>query len=104
MSLNVVKKDGTKQRFDREKLFRGVKKALDKRGFEKDGVNDVVDRVEMKIYKFTKDSDVTSKKIGEIVMAELKRADRVAYMRFAAVYKEFETLDDFEKEILELKK
>jgi transcriptional repressor NrdR len=104
MNLNVVKKNGVRQKFDREKLHAGVFKVMEKRGFESEEIDDVVDSIEMKIYKISKDGDIQSKKIGDLVMAQLKRVDKVAYMRFAAVYKEFETLDDFEEEIRGLKK
>jgi len=104
MNLNVIKKDGSKQKFDRDKLSRGIFKALEKRGFESDEIGSVVDKVEMRVYKVSRGDDVESKKIGEIVMAELKKVDKVAYMRFAAVYKEFESIDDFEKEIRGLSK
>ncbi len=103
MNLNVIKKNGSKQKFERDKLFDGVSKALEKRGFESDEIESVVDKIEMKIYKMSKGDDIATKKIGEAVMAQLKKVDKIAYMRFAAVYKEFDTLDDFEEEIGGLK-
>ncbi len=104
MNLSVVKKGGAKQKFDREKLHVGVFKVMEKRGFDSDEIDNVVDSIEMKIYKISKGGDITSKKIGDLVMTHLKKVDPVAYMRFAAVYKEFETLNDFEEEIRGLKK
>ncbi len=103
MNLSVLKKDGSKEKFDRKKLHGGVFKCLEKRKFEEDEIDNIVDKIEAKIYKMTKDKDIESKKIGEIVMSELKKVDKVAYMRFAAVYKGFDTLDDFENELKEIK-
>lgn len=103
MNLYVLKKDGSKEKFDGKKLYSGISKCLEKRKFEDEEVSNIVDKIESKIYKFAKDKDIESKKIGEIVMSELKKIDKVAYLRFSAVYKGFESLEDFEKELEELK-
>ena len=103
MNLSVIKKDGSKEKFDRKKLFSGVFKCLEKREFNEDEIEDIVNKIEAKIYKFAKDKDIETKKIGQIVMTELKKFDKIAYMRFAAVYKGFDTLEDFQKELEEIK-
>lgn len=102
INLSVLKKDGSKEKFNRAKLESGVFKCLEKRNFDQDGIENIIDKIESKIYKFAKDKDIESRKIGELVMSELKKVDKVAYMRFAAVYKGFKTLTDFENELKEL--
>jgi transcriptional repressor NrdR len=103
MNLYVLKKDGSKEKFNREKLKSGVFKCLEKRNFNSDEIENILNKIEAKIYKYAKDKDIETKKIGEIVMSELKKVDKVSYIRFAAVYKGFDTLDDFEAELKEIK-
>lgn len=103
LGLWVIKKDNQKQKFNHEKIRAGIKKVTEKRNFNEDEIDNLVDKIITRVYRFAKDKDIDSKKIGEIVMAELKKVDKIAYMRFAAVYKEFDSLEDFEKEIGGLK-
>lgn len=104
LELYVIKKDGRREKFSREKLYSGIAKNLEKRPFTSEQIDRVVDNVEARIYRFAKDRDIKSSKIGEIVMAELKKVDKVAYIRFAAVYREFADIDDFKNEIKKLSK
>ena len=99
----VVKKDGRRERFERKKLLNGLLKACEKRPISLDKIEKLVDEVESDLRK--RDSvEVDSKVIGEITMKKLKTLDKVAYIRFASVYKEFEDLEKFEEELEKLQK
>jgi len=96
--LWVIKKDGRREPFDREKLKRGILRAIEKRQISLDLVDDVVDQIEREMLRQEKE-EVRSKAIGNAVLKRLKRIDRIAWLRFASVYLEFEDLKDFEKAI-----
>jgi transcriptional repressor NrdR len=96
--LWVIKKDGRREPFDREKVKRGVLRAVEKRPISMDLVTDVVDRVEREMLRKQKE-EVSSKAIGRALMKRLKRIDKVAWLRFASVYLEFEDMEDFAKAI-----
>lgn len=99
----VVKKDGRRERFERQKLLNGILKACEKRPISLDKIEKLVDEVESDLRK--RDSvEVESNVIGEIAMKKLKALDKVAYIRFASVYREFEDLDRFEEELERLQK
>jgi len=104
LDLNVIKKDGKREKFNRVKVYEGVCKSLEKRPFSGMQIEEIVDDIEARIYKIAKDKDIKSSKIGEIVMNKLKKVDKVAYIRFASVYKDFAAIDDFKDEIKELVK
>ena len=103
LDLGVVKKDGKREKFSREKLLNGMVKSLEKRQFSSDDIQKIVDDVEAQVYRIAKDKDIKSSKIGEIVMAKLKKIDKVAYIRFAAVYRDFADINDFKNELKKLK-
>lgn len=103
LDLYVIKKDGRRQRFSRDKLYEGISKNLEKRPFSSEQVESIVNEVEANIYRIAKDKDITSSKIGDIVMNKLKKIDKVAYIRFAAVYRDFADIEDFKEEIKKLK-
>lgn len=96
--LWVVKKSGRREPFDREKIKRGVLRAIEKRPVSLEYVNDLVDQVEREMLRRERE-EVSSKAIGSAVLKRLKKVDRVAWLRFASVYMEFEVLTDFEKAI-----
>ena len=99
----VVKKDGRRERFERKKLMDGILKASEKRDISLEKIEKLIDEVESDLRK--RDSvEVESKVIGEITMKKLKNLDKVAYIRFASVYREFEDLDRFEEELEKLQK
>ncbi|MBI2101164.1 transcriptional repressor NrdR [Candidatus Woesearchaeota archaeon] len=99
----VVKKDGKRERFERKKLMNGILKACEKRNIPLEKIEKLVDDVESDLRK--RDSvEVESKVIGEIAMKKLKTLDKVAYIRFASVYREFEDIDRFEEELEKLQK
>jgi len=101
--LWVIKKDGKREVFEKEKVKRGILRAIEKRPVSLDLVDDVVDRVEMEMLRSEK-QEIPSKDIGNAVLKKLKKIDKVAWLRFASVYLEFEDLSDFEKSIERLEK
>ncbi len=103
LDLNVIKKDGRRQKFSRDKLAEGIVKNLEKRPFTSGDIEEIVNDVEANIYRVAQDKDIKSSKIGEIVMNKLKKVDKVAYIRFAAVYRDFADIDEFREEIKKLK-
>jgi len=96
--LWVVKKDGKREPFDKEKIKRGILRAIEKRSVSLDLVDEVVAQVEREMLRRERE-EVPSKAIGEAVLRRLKKIDRIAWLRFASVYLEFEDLADFEKAI-----
>lgn len=100
LEIVVIKNDGRKEAFNREKIRAGIAKALEKRpGIER--MDDLVERVERKLRR-RNSLEVSSKIIGVAVLSELKTLDRVAYLRFASVYRRFDNPNDFAKEIISL--
>ena len=96
----VIKKNGEKELFDRNKILSGVMKACQKRPVDPE---QIVNEIEQDIQNSMK-TEITTKEIGEIVMLKLKEHDEVAYVRFASVYREFKDVDTFLKELKELMK
>lgn len=103
LELDVQKKNGTTEKFNREKLIRSVKKSVSKRPVTDEQIVRMVEDIEMKLLN-RKTKIIKSVDIGNMVLNRLKWLDGVAYMRFASVYKEFESLNDFQQEIKLLKK
>lgn len=98
----VVKKDGSRQMFDREKIRKGMVKACDKRPVTMVQIDEVVNQIEKDICNSLV-QEVTSLEIGEKVMDALKKLDTVAYVRFASVYKQFTDIDSFIEVLSKLK-
>jgi transcriptional repressor NrdR len=99
----VRKKDGQLQRFDVNKIIRGLQKACEKRPVTMAQINELADQVRQDLMlKGTE--EVASGDIGDLIMAHLKKVDRVAYIRFASVYKKFEEPEDFRRVLSEVKK
>lgn len=94
----VIKRDGTRQEFNRDKLLRGVIRSAEKRPITVEQMNTLVDQVEEDI-RNEADPEVESKRIGELVMPRLMALDEVAYIRFASVYREFQSREMFLKEL-----
>ena len=99
----VVKHDGSRTEFDRNKLLTGFKRALHKRPVPTNYVDAAIDRIVQKLFS-TGEREVSSRSIGESVMQELYHLDKVAYIRFASVYKSFQDTDDFRDAIQEAEK
>jgi transcriptional repressor NrdR len=94
--LWVIKKDGRREVFEKEKVKRGILRAIEKRPVSLDLVDDIVDQVEMEMLRSEK-QEISSRVIGNAVLKRLKKIDKVAWLRFASVYLEFTDLGDFEK-------
>jgi transcriptional repressor NrdR len=92
--LTVLKSDGQREPFDREKLARSIRVALRKRPVDQDRIERLVNGIQRKL-ETEAESEVTSRQIGEIVMDSLKEVDQVAYVRFASVYRNFGEAKDF---------
>lgn len=98
LNLTVIKRDGRKEPYSREKLETGVRKALEKRPVTQDDFKKLINRIERDIQHLQK-NEMTSRTIGEIVMKRLKRFDTVAYIRFASVYRSFQDVASFQREL-----
>jgi transcriptional repressor NrdR len=101
--LYVVKKDGRREKFDRNKIKNGILKAIEKRPVKHEQVEEILDKIEEKIRR-NGSEEINSKDIGEYVMDSLKELDHVAYIRFASVYRSFTDVSSFEEEIKNLTK
>ena len=97
----VVKKDGTRERFERQKLIAGLLKACEKRPVKVAQVEAVADKVEG-LLQDRPDKEISTAEVGEAVMDELKRLDKVAYVRFASVYRHFRDIGEFMDELKDL--
>lgn len=98
--LRVIKKDGRREAYDRNKIMTGIHKACEKRPVSEEQIEAMVQRIEEKIRKKGKEIKTTA--IGELVSHELRKVDKVAYIRFASVYRDFTDISDFKKEITSL--
>lgn len=99
--LTVIKKDGTRVPYDRDRIRAGVEKACYKRSVSADDLNRLVDEVEEALYR-KGEREVQAIEIGRLVSERLRRLDRVAYVRFASVYKQFKDIDDLIDEVREM--
>ena len=100
--LVVIKKSGRREDFDRDKLARSIRIALQKRPIEPDRVEQMINGIVRRLESMG-DTDIPSDRIGEIVMEALSRIDTVGYVRFASVYKNFQEVTDFEEFVSELR-
>lgn len=98
VSLTVVKNDGRREEFDRPKLFKGIALACNKRPISEEKINSLVAEIEEELQNSSR-GEVTSQKIGELVMDRLKKLDEVAYVRFASVYRKFKDKNEFLEEL-----
>ncbi|MBU2504054.1 MAG: transcriptional regulator NrdR [Nanoarchaeota archaeon] len=94
----VIKKDGRREKFSREKLEGGIERAFEKRPVPKEKISKMINEIEERIANLGK-KEVQSKKIGELVVRGIKKLDHVAYIRFASVYKDFQDIKDFKEEL-----
>lgn len=102
LDLTVVKKDGRREMFSKEKLERAIRLPLDKRPHTDETFRRLLSAIEIEIQRKATDGEIKSSEIGDIVMKKLKKADKVAYIRFAAVYRQFEDVDEFKEELKKL--
>ncbi len=101
--LSISKKDGRRETFDREKLMMGLLKACEKRPISREQIERLSGEIEAEL-RASGDKEISSSRIGEMVMERLMGLDKVAYIRFASVYREFTDLKSFEKELKTLMK
>ncbi|MDD5178292.1 MAG: transcriptional regulator NrdR [Candidatus Nanoarchaeia archaeon] len=99
--LIVIKKDGKREPYDREKMKRGILRACEKRPISNEKIDSFIDKIEQQLRKMNS-SEVKSSIIGNKVIAGLKSLDKVAYIRFASVYKDFTDIDSFQEELKKL--
>ena len=102
-NLIVIKKDKSRVPFSREKLRTGILKACEKRPVETEKIDNVISELERRIRNKIKGKEVESEIIGEEVMKALKKLDKVAYIRFASVYRDFKDIKDFKKVMKEVR-
>ena len=100
-TLVVVKKDGTREQFSREKIFNGIIRSAQKRPVSTDDIDEVVNRIEQKV-RAQGDSEIESDVIGNLVMEELVELDEITYVRFASVYRQFRDIQTFRDELNKL--
>lgn len=103
LDLLVIKKDGKREAFDRMKLRGGIIKACEKRPVSAEDIEKSIDEIEAELRK-AGFAEVSSKKIGNLVIKKIKKLDEIAYIRFASVYRQFADLGDFEKELARMSK
>lgn len=99
----VIKKNGLRQQFDRNKVINGVVRACEKRPISFDKIEKLVDEIEAEINN-SMDKEIESNIIGEMVINKLKELDEIAYVRFASVYRQFKDINEFKKELNKLLK
>lgn len=101
LDLTVIKRDGRRTTYSRDKIIRGLEKALEKRPYTETEFQQLVRKIERDVQK-KKRGEVTTREIGEIVMNRLRSFDKVAYIRFASVYRSFEDVKTFDDELKKL--
>ena len=94
----VIKKDGRREKFDRQKLSNGINRAFEKRPVSKEKIEKMINEIEEQLGRRGK-KEVKSSAIGELAMKKIKKIDNVAYIRFASVYRDFQEIKDFKKEL-----
>jgi len=97
-----MKKDGRREKFDRAKLEAGIERAFEKRPVKKESIDKMINEIEEQLMRRGK-REVSSSFIGELAMKKIKKLDNVAYIRFASVYRDFQDIKDFKKELGGLK-
>ncbi len=103
LNTKVLKEGGDLEIYDRKKMSAGLMKALKKGDMTEERINSLIISIEYEISKKIKEGQIASKDIGEIILRKLKRIDKLAYLRFASVYRAFSDLREFEKEIRSIK-
>lgn len=97
----VIKKDNRREKFDRNKLEKGIEKAFEKRPVSQEKIQKMINEIEEQIRKGGK-KEIKSSLIGEMIMKKIKKLDKVAYIRFASVYRDFQDVQEFKREIKSL--
>jgi len=102
-TLVVVKKDGTREQFSRDKIFNGIIRSAQKRPVSSDEIEEIVNRIEQKV-RSQSDNEINSEYIGSLVMDELAELDEIAYVRFASVYRSFKDVGELESLLKQITK
>lgn len=102
LDIFVIKKDGKKELYNRKKVETGILKSLSKRPYKQEDFDRMIYSIERDIQKFN-NKEIESNEIGEIIMKHLKKFDKVSYIRFASIYRDFADVDTFKKEVSSLK-
>jgi transcriptional repressor NrdR len=102
LDLVVVKRNGAREPYSKDKLTAGIKLSLEKRPITQDAFKKLIAAIEQAISNETSGEEITSQQIGDIVMKQLKRVDQVGYIRFASVYRQFQDVEEFKKELKKL--
>lgn len=102
-TLVVVKKDGTREQFSRDKIFNGIIRSAQKRPVSSDEIGEIVNRIEQKV-RSSSDSEISSDYIGGLVMDELAELDEITYVRFASVYRSFKDVGELESLLKQITK
>ncbi|MCC8064679.1 MAG: transcriptional regulator NrdR [Clostridiales bacterium] len=101
LPMIVIKKDGKRQEFDREKVLRGMIRACEKRPVQMEELEKIADEIEQELAS-TLDREIQTERIGELVMEKLRKVDEVSYVRFASVYRQFKDINTFMAELNKL--
>lgn len=103
IDLIVIKKNGAREQFDREKLKKGISKACEKTSVSLEKIDSLIEEIERELLS-AQTIEIESRKIGQISAAKLKKLDKIAYIRFASVFKQFVDIEDFHNELEKLLK
>ena len=101
LDLIIIKRNGNKESYSREKVAKGLRRALEKRPINEDGFKKLINLIERDL-QAKRQNEISSKEVGKIVMKYLKKIDQVAYIRFASVYESFEDIKTFRQELNKL--
>lgn len=96
--LYLIKKDGRREKFDPEKLERGIHKAFEKRPIAREKINKMINEIEEQLRRKGK-KEIPTSMLGDLISRKMKKIDKVAYVRFASVYRDFEDINDFKQEL-----
>lgn len=102
VKIQILKRDGTTEPYQREKLLRGIRLAVQKRDLRPGDLEELVDQIELKLIKKAREK-IPSRVLGNFVIRALRKLDPIAYLRFASVYRNFESLEAFEKELAKIR-
>jgi transcriptional repressor NrdR len=103
LNISIIKKDGRRESFNRNKIIKGLLTACEKRPISRDSIEKITNYIESQLKSLDK-HEIKSNRIGELIMEKLISLDKIAYIRFASVYREFEDLKSFKKELNNLMK
>jgi transcriptional repressor NrdR len=101
VNIMILKKDGRREIFDRQKVIKSIQMATQKRPISEEEIENIASKIESKIRTSTQ-REIKTTKIGEMILRQLKKLDQVAYIRFASVYNDFKDIDSFKKELEKL--